>query len=225
MDFNFDTRHSDSPYVEAIYRTQSASIEEFISTAAYQWEMVITHQHDKATLSIRGPETKARPAPVPQDAEFLGIIFKMGTFMPHLPASDLVDTELHLPESTSNKFWFYSSAWQFPDFDNADTFIDRLIHEEILVHEPVVQAVLKGEEPNLSLRSVQRRFVQATGLTCKTIEQIQRAQQALALLQGGTPILDTVYELGYTDQSHLTHSLKRFIGQTPAEIARLALPE
>ena len=225
MQFESKTRLSDSPLVEAVYTLPSPDVYSFISTAAYQWEMVITRQQGRTTLSIRGPETSARPADVPQDAEFLGIIFKMGTFMPHLPARDLVDTEIHLPESSDNRFWFYSSAWQFPDFENADTFINRLIHEEILVHEPVVEAVLKGEEPNLSMRSVQRRFVQATGLTYKTIEQIERAQQALKLLQQGTSILDTTYELGYTDQSHLTHSLKRFIGQTPSEITPLLLRE
>ena len=225
MQFESKARLSDSPLVEAIYTLPSPDVESFISTAAYQWEMVITRQQGRTTLSIRGPETSARLSDVPQDAEFLGIIFKMGTFMPHLPARDLVDTEIHLPESADNRFWFYSSAWQFPDFENADTFINRLIHEEILVHEPVVEAVLKGEEPNLSLRSVQRRFVQATGLTYKTIEQIQRAHQAQQLLKQGTSILDTTYELGYTDQSHLTHSLKRFIGQTPSEIAHLLLPE
>jgi len=28
----------------------------------------------------------------------------------------------------------------------------------------------------------------------------------------------TVYEAGYSDQSHLTRSLKHYIGRTPAEI-------
>ncbi len=31
-------------------------------------------------------------------------------------------------------------------------------------------------------------------------------------------ILDTVERAGYFDQPHLTRSLKRFIGQTPAQI-------
>ena len=34
----------------------------------------------------------------------------------------------------------------------------------------------------------------------------------------GNPILDTAYELGYADQSHLTRLLKRFQGYTPGEI-------
>jgi AraC-like DNA-binding protein len=40
------------------------------------------------------------------------------------------------------------------------------------------------------------------------------------LLQQGVSILDTVYEVGYADQAHMTRSLKRLIGQTPTQIAR-----
>jgi hypothetical protein len=38
-------------------------------------------------------------------------------------------------------------------------------------------------------------------------------------------ILDTVGETGYFDQAHLTNSLKRFMGQTPVQIARLSQPD
>jgi AraC-like DNA-binding protein len=53
------------------------------------------------------------------------------------------------------------------------------------------------------------------------IQQIERANQAAALLARGTPILDTVYELGYFDQAHMTKALKRFRGQTPAQLLRV----
>jgi hypothetical protein len=32
--------------------------------------------------------------------------------------------------------------------------------------------------------------------------------------------LQAALELGYFDQAHLTNSLKRFVGKTPAQIAR-----
>jgi methylphosphotriester-DNA--protein-cysteine methyltransferase len=44
----------------------------------------------------------------------------------------------------------------------------------------------------------------------------------MTLLRQGASILDTVYQAGYFDQPHLTRALKRFTGQTPAQIARLA---
>jgi len=67
---------------------------------------------------------------------------------------------------------------------------------------------------------LQYRFQRATGLTYKAIQQIQRAQEATELLKQDYPILDAAYQLGYFDQSHLTNSLKRYIGQTPAQISR-----
>jgi methylphosphotriester-DNA--protein-cysteine methyltransferase len=57
-------------------------------------------------------------------------------------------------------------------------------------------------------------------LTQSYIRQVERAQRAAALLQQGVPIFDTVYEAGYFDQPHLTKSLKRAIGHTPAQIIR-----
>jgi methylphosphotriester-DNA--protein-cysteine methyltransferase len=78
--------------------------------------------------------------------------------------------------------------------------------------------VRQNQTPYFSSRTVRRRFIQSTGLTPKALQQIERAQQAAALLENGGSILDTVYSAGYADQSHLTRSLKRYYGQTPAQI-------
>ena len=47
-------------------------------------------------MTVRGPETKATTAPVPADAEFFGIQFSLGTFMPGLPPGRLADSGLTL---------------------------------------------------------------------------------------------------------------------------------
>ncbi len=44
-------------------------------------------------------------------------------------------------------------------------------------------------------------------------------------VEKGVSILDAVYQAGYSDQPHMTRSLKYFIGQTPAQIVRLNQPE
>jgi AraC-like DNA-binding protein len=219
--FVFDQRRSDSPFVDAIWRSQSEGGGYFMSLAESHWGIVVTRQNGKAYLTVRGPETKAMPAPIPQDAEFFGIIFKLGTFMPHLPARLLVDAETNLPDATSQSFWLKGAAWQIPNFENADTFVERLVREDLLVHDPIVDAVLHAQPQDYSIRTVRRRFLQATGLTHGEVFQIERARGALALLEQGVSILDTVDKAGYFDQPHLTRSLKRFIGQTPAQIARV----
>ena len=226
MTFVFDIRPSDSPFVETIWRTRSEQAGDFTSLAASHSEIVVARYEGKTTVTVRGPETKATPASAPADGEFLGIVFKLGTFMPALLPRNLMDRrDAYLPVVSNESFWLDHSVWEIPNFDNADTFVERLVREGLLAHDPVVGAVLQGDPQAFSPRALQYRFVRATGLPHKVIQQIERARQALALLQRGTSIFDTAYEVGYFDQSHLTNALQRFLGQTPAQIARVSLPE
>ena len=173
-------------------------------------------------MAVTGPLTHLSTKAHRAGTEYIGIRFKVGTYMPHLPVANLVDRGMVLPQASSKSFWLYGSAWEFPTQENVDVFVERLARQEIVVREPLVTSALQGELPDVSSRSVQRRFLQATGLPQRSLYQIERAQQALALLQQGTSILDTVEQAGYFDQPHLTRALKRFVGQTPAQIARMS---
>ena len=204
-----------------VWHTHSERAGTFTSVAVSNWEMVITTFNGKTMITARGPETKASEADFPADAEFFGITFKLGSFMPHLPLKTLLDRQdATLPEASSNSFWLHGSAWELPTFENADVFVDRLIRQGIIVRDAVVEAAIQRHTPDMSIRSLQYRFLRATGLTHKTIQQIECARSAVSLLEQGTPILDTAFELGYFDQAHLTNPLKRFIGKTPAQIAQ-----
>jgi AraC-like DNA-binding protein len=94
---------------------------------------------------------------------------------------------------TRRSFWLQGSAWEYPDFE-------------------------KAERQALSRRSAQRHFLQATGITYGAYRQIERARHAATLLQQRVSILDTVHQAGYFDQAHLTRSLRRLIGETPARL-------
>lgn len=221
MKFEFDFRNSDAPYVHMLWKTQSDEAGTFQSTAASMWEMVINRYEGDLMLTIRGAETQARIAESPPETDFFGIQFQVGTFMPLLPMSQLLDGGITLPEAGSKTFWLNGSSWEYPTFDNADTFIQRLVRQGLIISDPVVQSALADRPPtDLSPRSVQRRFLQATGMTQGTVRQIERATLALDLLQSGVSILDTVEQAGYVDQPHLTKSLKLYMGQTPAQVVR-----
>ncbi len=221
MTFDIDERTSDSPLIETIWRTESDRPGRLTSVAVSRWEMVVTRQYGKTRLTVRGPETKMTLVPIPPEAEFVGIFFKHGAFMPDLPTASLVDRAPDLPSATGRSFWLNGSTWQFPTFENADTFVSRLVRKGVLTFDRAVAAAVADEPTGLSPRSVRRRFLRATGLTPGAIRQIDRARRAAALLQRGTSILDTVHETDYFDQPHLTRSLRRFIGHTPAEIRHM----
>ncbi len=216
-----EERLSDSPFVERVWCSHSEGPDPFLSIAESRCELVVTKICGKMTLTIRGPETRATSfGNCPSDGEWLGIRLKPGTYLSHLPTTSLVDATVTLPTASSKSFWFAGSAWQFPDYNNADTFVDWLVRRGLLLREGVVGEALQGHLNDISQRSVQRRFLQATGITQSTIRQIERARYATLLLQQGVSILDTILEAGYFDQPHLTRSLKYFIGQTPAQIMR-----
>lgn len=62
-----------------------------------------------------------------------------------------------------------------------------------------------------------RVFKKQTGFSPHAyLEQI-RVNRAKELLKSGLPIVDTAYELGFVDQSHLTKTFKKFAGTTPGQ--------
>jgi hypothetical protein len=226
MLFTSEIRSSDSSLVHEIWRTQSEGTGSFISTAAIHWDMLLMRYRGKTTFTLQGPETKATHKSLPTDAEWLGITFKLGTFMPDFQPTLLLDRDnVNLPEASSKSFWLDGSAWEFPTYENADTFVNRLVRAGLLVRDPLVNEVMQNYPLELSPRALQYRFRRATGLTHKTVQQIQRVYRAATLLEQGCSIVDTAYQLGYFDQSHLTNSLRRYIGQTPAQISRALQPE
>ena len=219
MDLICDERESDSPFVERIWHGQGIEAGDFISMAEVEYGMVVTKFRGNTFITLRGPATKATPAFCPPDAEFVGIQFKPGVFMRELPANVVMERQdITLPEASSTTFWLDGSAWEYPDYENADTFVDWLFQDDLLVYDSLVNAVLDRQPVELSLRTVQRRFLRATGLPVNTIHQINRALLATEMLKEGQSILDTVFEAGYFDQPHLTRALKRFVGLTPAQI-------
>ena len=216
-----EDRLSDSPYVEKIMRGWTMSEGTSIRPAEINWHMVFVKHPGGSQALVVGPLTTSGVASWGEGAEILWIQFKLGVFMPHFPTKNYRNGEQILPDASSERFWLKGAARQVPDFENVEVFIDRLVHQEDLVRDPVVSAALQDQPLDMSARTVRHRFLQATGQTQSHIRQYERAIKAASLLRHGVSILDTVFEAGYFDQPHLTRSLKQFLGYTPAQI----LPE
>jgi AraC-like DNA-binding protein len=225
MSVIFEERPSDSPYVENVTQGWTAR-GSTIRPSEIHWHMIFVKLNGLMHPIVTGPLTASGQVDFVDGAEILWIKFRLGTFMPSLPMKNLLDKTIDLPEGAGRSFWLNSSTWQYPTFHNVETLVDRLVREDALVCDPVVSAALLDHPMDMSPRTLRHRFMQSTGLTHKHIRQYQRAQQANHLLQRGVPILDTVYEMGYFDQPHLTRALKRFVGRTPAQqYVRICQPE
>lgn len=75
-----------------------------------------------------------------------------------------------------------------------------------------------------TVRTLERKFKQSSGYTVKDVSGLMRFEQVRNRLwhYPDSSLTGLAYELGYTDQSHLSREFKRYSGSTPATFARKA---
>jgi AraC-like DNA-binding protein len=184
------------------------------------WHMVVVRHGGQSSLRLVGPWTSAGVATYGEDAEIIWIKFRLGTYLPGQPVTGLMNQETRLPAATDHSVWLNDAAWPLPGVDDVDAFVERLIRSGVLTHDPLVHDLLHEQGSGLAPRTERHRLLRATGLPLRQIRQVERAQQAAALLAQGVPILETTFRLGYFDQPHLTRSLRQWVGHTPGQLFR-----
>jgi hypothetical protein len=214
----FETRSSDSPWVDTVWTCTSDRVTEMTSVAAVCWGLVFWRREGTAYASISGHETRTGTAPVPEGATFVGIEFAVGTSLRSVATPDLVDRGADLPDATHRAFWLDGARWATPGADDAEALVDRLVRAGAVVRDPLVTDVRRGHCPAVSTRTVERRFQAATGLTQGAVRQIERARQASTLLAAASPVADVVTKLDYFDEPHLSRSLRRYVGRTAGQL-------
>jgi hypothetical protein len=221
MLLRFEERLSPSPYIERVWRSCSTAAGTFYSMAEPNLELVVAWVDGRAQAILRGPVTKASVAQCPAGGEWLGIRFRMGAYLPGLPTGCLLDhRSLMLADAGHGRFWLRDHAWELPTYETAEALIARMAAAGVIVRDDIVDRALDGGKADLTVRSVQRRFRQATGISREGFLQIERARHAAYLLRAGAPILDVVDQAGYFDQPHLHRALRRLIGPTPGGLLR-----
>ena len=219
--FPMENRDAPTRFARRVWRTQGVSAPAMIAVAAPTWQMVfVQHSSGAQSIHVRGPETIATTVPIPRASEFLGIEFELGVFAPSLCLAALANDGLTVPVLSDRTCAMLGQKMEIPSFETADVFVDRLVRSGLLVCDAAIGQALARQPLSLSDRSLQRRFIRATGQTYGAIRQVARAQRAADLLGQGVSILEVVDREGFSDQAHLTRSLKRFLGKTPRAIAR-----
>lgn len=214
----FTTRPSESPWISSVWTCASDDVATMTSVASETWGLVFWKENGVAQAAVVGPETGTSEAPVPQDADFVGIQFSVGTSLRMTPIPSLVDRGTPLPDVMSRTFWLDGHRWPTPSPDDAELLVERLVRRGVVGRDDSVTRTLGGAPPEISLRSLERRFRTATGLTRRAIGQIERVRAAARALSAGTPTADVVMMLGYYDEPHLARSLRRYVGRTAGQL-------
>ncbi len=189
------------------------------SVAGVRWGLVFWEQDGRAYAGVTGPETRTGRAPVPEGATFTGIEFALGTSLRAMPTPTLVDGGVELPDTTRRSFRLAGRRWETPGADDAEALVGRLVRAGTVVRDPLVAEVLRGRRPDVSGRTVERRFRAATGLTRGAVRQIERARTAAELLAAGRPAAEVVAGLGYFDEPHLARALRSYVGRTAGQLS------
>ncbi|MEV6104185.1 helix-turn-helix domain-containing protein [Streptomyces sp. NPDC051940] len=218
MGLRFDTRRSDSPWVDAVWTCTSEQVTAMTSVAGVRWGLVFWKQDGRSCTAVTGPETRTSTAPVPTGATFTGIEFAVGTSLRFAPAPTLVDAGLELPDTTHRTFRLDGMRWPTPGPDDAEALVDRLVRAGAVQRDPLVAEVLRGRPLAVSGRTLERRFRAATGMTRGAFRQIERARTAAGLLASGARADDVVAKLSYFDEPHLARALRTYIGRTAGQL-------
>ncbi len=72
-------------------------------------------------------------------------------------------------------------------------------------------------EVDLSAYTLLRLFKNELGISPYLLQTNLRINKAKKLLRSGIPFADAAADCGFSDQSHMTHQFKRWIGVTPGE--------
>ena len=216
-----EERLADSPLVARVRRVRYTAQAREMALPDGSWDLLFVRRGGGPLMAV---QTGQIAAPLAVDGlagdEILTIAFKAEVYMPRLPGRLTFSQGLEHPVEKDRSFWIGAERLEVPSFDNVEHLVAALARKGLLERDPVVLRALQGARQRLDERSIQRHFAEVTGLGLKAFQQIARAHEAARLLRQGQAPSQVAAELGFSDQAHLTHSLKRFLGQTPRQIAR-----
>lgn len=216
-----EERPADSPLVAKVRRVRHLADNRETALPDGSWDLLFVRRGDGPvtviqTGQITGPLTIDNRA----GDEILSIAFKTDVYMPRLPGRLMVGQGVVCPVDRQGRFHLGEERFEIPRFDNAEQLVAALARQGVLERDPVVLRALQGARQRLDERSIQRHFAEVAGLGLKTLQQIARAHRAAELLRQGWTASQVAAELGFSDQAHMSHSLKRLLGKTPREIAQ-----
>lgn len=186
---------------------------------------------------IYGSTTARNDIPLEIAGHYLGISFKPGKSRHFINAIASELTNTNQPAKELLKFDLLDIH---EDIESYDVFLklDIILEQHVKQYQPVnsriddvVQSIELSNGMNTiadsaaifckSIRHFERVFRETVGISAKLYSQIVRFRRASSLISRTTlPLARIAADLGYTDQSHMSHEFRRFANTSPATYAR-----
>lgn len=220
MSFTYEDKLIDSHYIDKIWHTHTSSDGIYVAGLDGNWDIIITRSPSSTVVTVNGIGKGAVRVPYKANVESVGIALKPGVFLRNIKGEDIVDQQIVVTKNNTDFVEIDGQLFTIPSYADAEQFVDKLIAAGIILTSKIVSSFDDGNVKGTSERSLRRHIAKTTGLSPYFFHQIRRAQHAVRLLQQGHSIAQAAVNAGYTDQAHMTKSLKLLIGRTPAEIIK-----
>ncbi len=131
--------------------------------------------------------------------------------------------------------WLYERLGNTSSFADRAKILDSFLMHRLLQSQPLNQAALAmrlltsghsrvqhiAEKIGVSERQLERRSLELTGISPKSLFSISRFQRAIAKHQSGFGNwMEIACEVGYYDQMHLIRDFHQLAGGSPTEVMR-----
>jgi AraC-like DNA-binding protein len=186
---------------------------------------------------IYGSTTARSDIPLETGSHYAGICFKPGKSRHFInaPASELTNTNESAKELL--KFDLLDSH-EHIESDNVLLKLNNILEQHVKKHHPInsrIDNVIHNIELSngmasiadsaaifsKSIRHCERVFKETVGISAKLYSQIVRFRRATALISSTSlPLARIATDLGYSDQSHMSHEFRRFANISPASYAQ-----
>lgn len=228
-DVQRETREADSPsasrFIARIDRVSYAAATQDMLRPDGTWDLVFRQDRDGRLMVLQTGQTD-RVVRLDSEAgdSYFSIAFRPEVYMPARPGMHMMNLgHVHALQGPRD-FRIDAELFQMPSFENAEEFVMQLARRGLIEVDRLVQRASAGDWQRVDDRSLQRHSAHVTGMSPKKLQQILRADKASALLRQGQRAADVAAALAYTDQAHLTNSLRRILGLTPGQIQQPGLP-
>lgn len=211
-------RSSFHPFIDTVWQTVCLTDGIYKATPDGSWDLIFRVTPDKPPVIFLTGQGK-EPVDVPYTAGEYAVVISFSAHV-YVTQDKLTGTNagLRFLPMDEDSFVLNGVELPLPTFLNAEQLTDKMLEANLLQSDDLVAKAFTANPKAASKRSVQEHFKRVTGITQQDFQLIRRAQEAVRRLKAGDKPAAVAVDLGYTDQPHMTKSIKKIMGYLPSNL-------
>lgn len=210
QDSFYETKTSRFSLIDHYWRMRETQAGAYPLYATVKWGFVFSESNGGYSAKLIGPRTTPTEASYAKDEYFLGIVINADVNIAGYNKKDLLNQVISLAVM-DDRFLLGDEYILIPDYNTVEEFTETLIKRRLLRASPIAA---------VSHRDKQRKIKRFTGLTPKQIQQAERVEYAISIINSPITLTSVAAQAGFSDQAHMTRDFNRLVGYSPAEIRR-----